>query len=153
AWLISQAKMHLYMQAQKAISQISLEFLNSRPTTLYISEDNSSIRFQIPNVDADGNLKRIPAGDPFGDLSWGDGETFGNYISYRLNGSDLIRERLDSNFNVIATRIIARGVNRFFVSGTSIIQIQLTLQITHYLSIRLPTPITYTVSTLVNRRV
>ncbi|MCM8832167.1 MAG: type II secretion system GspH family protein, partial [Candidatus Omnitrophica bacterium] len=44
AWLISQAKMHLYMQAQKAISQISLEFLNSRPTTLYISEDNSNMR-------------------------------------------------------------------------------------------------------------
>jgi len=153
--LVFQTRMDLIAEARNAINNISSDLLSSNSI---VREDdlnnpgNSVIRFRILNIEPNEEISRIPAGDPFGDISWGDGLVYGNWIRYRLVNGNLVRERLSFDLNVIETKIVGRNVDSFLIddSRRPIYTIRIAFRREEYLGIRLPEEITYSVLTCIN---
>ena len=104
-------KIQLYRQNKKAVDNISAELQRSAANRWTIQDSNpDTIRFQIPLINAINWTTY--------DIPWGarqdNTDYLNNYIRYRLNGTNLVREIVDVNWTIVGgTRqeIIAENIN------------------------------------------
>lgn len=145
---VASARLSLYSQARQAATAISQELMLSNSARIFLLDNNKSIKFSIPDVDANGDLKKVGS-----DLEWGDGETAGNSIKYLIKDGKLVRQVLNSSGTPIQgkERVIAENASDFNIVlplDSSQYQIGLTLLLSQgarYSESRLPDAITYTI--------
>ena len=134
---------HSAMQTLRSISrEVGQTSPNVLPSHLNITPDdgtgNSSIRFQIPvDFDNDGD---VVSGTLDPDVEWGayndsgqtSGGTLGNWIRYRVVGTQLQRDVLSGALASVenTTRILSNNVQAFNVAlgGDDVLTMTITLQ-------------------------
>ncbi len=114
-WAQTSAQIQLAAVARQASLQINRELMMSTPSRVFLTTDRQSIRFCIPLVDAQGDMRRSTGGD----ILWGDGDTENNFIRYLMRDNRLVRQSLNAGLFVQEEQVVGEHLQSFFVDAFS----------------------------------